>query len=51
MAERSSLYTPCGFVTVRSMAVELAAGGISPENVNYVNKIIQTKQFNLRLNY
>ena len=36
MAERSSTFTPHGYVTVGSMAVELAAGGISPENVNYV---------------
>jgi hypothetical protein len=39
MAERSSSFTPYGYVTVRSMAVELAAGGISPENVNYVRKV------------
>ena len=39
MAERSSSFTPYGYVTVRSMAVELAAGGISAENVNYVRLV------------
>jgi hypothetical protein len=36
MAERSSSFTPHGYVTIQSMGVELAAGGISMENVNYV---------------
>ena len=47
MAERSSNFTPCGFVTVNSLAVELAAGGISPENVGYV---IFIQKFSIRQN-
>ena len=38
MSERSSTMTPHGYVTVESMAVELSAGGISSENVNYVRE-------------
>lgn len=38
MADRSSPFTPCGYVPVRSMAVELTAGGISADNINYVSE-------------
>jgi hypothetical protein len=37
MADKSQKLAPKGYVPLRSLCIELAAGGVERENIEYVN--------------
>ncbi len=42
MADKSQKLAPKGYVPLRSLCIELAAGGVERENIEYVNNLTLT---------